>query len=107
LEISDAAHQKIKNKTKLSSMSYKFIIESHSIRHVLKGHEDDFHLLIHIPDILNNFSSVEKSLTRNKQTGQTDVSLEFRKKIDDDIIKTVSIRLLREKIFSFKTFFRI
>ena len=64
------------------------------------NHEEDLHLLPKLLDILNNFTHVEKSLTRNNQTGQNEVSLVFRKKIDNDIIQMVSLRVMRGKILS-------
>ena len=106
LDITDDACKAIKKHTNLNICQYKFIIEEKYIRHVRNNHEYDLHLLPKLPDILNNFSHVEKSLTRNKQTGQNEVSLVFRKKIKEDIVQIVSLRVMRDKILSFKTFFR-
>jgi len=80
LSITDDACKAIKKHTALNVCRYKFIIEEKYVRHIRNNHEDDLHLLHMLPDILNNFSHVEKSLTRNTQTGQTDVNLVFRKK---------------------------
>ena len=106
LDISEESCKSIKKHTGLNVCKYKFIIEEKYIRHVRNKHEEDLHLLHKLPEILNNFSHVEKSLTRNAQTGQTDVSLVFRKKIDDDTIQMVSLRVMKNKILSLKTFFR-
>ena len=106
LDITDDACRAIKKHTQLNVCQYKFIIEEKYIRHVKNNHEDDLYLLPKLPDILNHFSHVEKSLTRNTQTGQNEVSLVFRKKIENDIIQMVSLRVIRGKILSLKTFFR-
>ncbi|MGD9963865.1 MAG: hypothetical protein AB7S96_00745 [Candidatus Izemoplasmatales bacterium] len=55
-----------------------------------------------IPELLNTFSHVEKSLTRNTQTGQNEVSLVFRKKYDDGTVKMVALRVIKGNILSFK-----
>ncbi|PHO09939.1 hypothetical protein CPG37_06250 [Malaciobacter canalis] len=81
LEITEDACRAIKKHTNLNICKYKFIIEEEYIRHIRNGHEEDLELLPLIPIILNRFTSVEKSLTRNKQTGQNDVSLVFRKNL--------------------------
>lgn len=106
LEITEDACRAIKKHTNLNICNYKFIIEEEYIRHIRNGHEEDLELLPLIPSILNHFSSVEKSLTRNKQTGQNDVSLVFRKKFDNDVIRMVSLRIMKKKILSLRTFFR-
>jgi hypothetical protein len=106
LEITEDACKAIKKNINLNICDYKFIIEEEYIRHIKNGHEEDLEFLPKIPIILNHFSSVEKSLTRNKQTGQNDVSLVFRKKFDDDIIRMVSLRIMKKKILSLRTFFR-
>lgn len=106
LQITNEACQAIKKATALNVCDYAFIIEEGSIRHIRNRHPEDLELLPRIPEILNTFSHVEKSLTRNKQTGQNDISLVFRKKYDDGTIQMVSLRLQREKKLSLKTFFR-
>ncbi|WP_157279086.1 PBECR3 domain-containing polyvalent protein [Aliarcobacter butzleri] len=106
LEMAEDACRAIKKHTNLNICNYKFIIEEEYIRHIRNGHEEDLELLPLIPSILNHFSSVEKSLTRNKQTGQNDVSLVFKKKFDNDVIRMVSLIIMKKKILSLRTFFR-
>ncbi len=106
LYITEEACKAIKKHTQLNVCKYKFIIEESYIRHIRNRHEEDIHLLQNLPEVLNNFSHVEKSLTRNSQTGQTDVSLVFRKKINDDAVQMVALRIMKGKILSLKTFFR-
>jgi chloramphenicol O-acetyltransferase len=106
LKIKEEACKSIKKHTKLDICTYKFIIQEEYIRHVKNKHEEDLYYLSKIPEILNSFSSIEKSLTRNTQTGQTDVSLVFRKKFDDGVVRMVALRVIKFKILSFKTLFR-
>jgi len=106
LSISDDACESIKKATKLNVCSYKFIIEEAYIRHIRNSHAEDLHLLNELPNILNNFSHVEKSLTRNSQTGKTDVSLVFKKRLDDDTVQMVALRVIKNKEISLRTFFR-
>ena len=92
--------------TKLNICKYKFIIEEEYVRHIKNGHSEDFYMLEKLPDILNSFSSVEKSITRNTRTGQNDVSLVFKKTFDDGVVKMVALRILKCKTISLRTFFR-
>ena len=64
------------------------------------------HLLYKVPIILNSFSHVEKSITQNKQTKQKEVSLVFKKTLEDGTIKMVALRIMRGNILSLKTFYR-
>lgn len=106
LQILENACKSIKKHTKLNICTYKFIIQEEYIRHVKNKHEEDLYYLYKIPEILNSFNSVEKSLTRNAQTGQNDVSLVFRKKFDDGIVRMVALRVIKTKVLSLKTLFR-
>ncbi len=36
---------------------------------------------------------------QNKQTGQNDVSLVFRKKFDNDVIRMVSLRIMKKRFY--------
>lgn len=106
ISILEDACKAIKKHTNLNICSYKFVIQEEYVRHVRNRHEEDLDLLTKIPDILNYFNSVEKSITQNKQTKRNEVSLVFRKKFDDDIVRMVALRVMRGKILSLKTLFR-
>jgi len=106
LSITTEACKSIQKATKLNICSYQFIIEEEYVRHIKNYHEKDLHLLNQLPNILNHFTHVEKSLTRNTRTGSTDVSLVFRKKIDDDTVQMVALRILKNKRISLRTLFR-
>lgn len=78
LEITEDACRAIKKHTNLCK--YKFIMQEEYVRHIRNGHKEDLYLLPKLPDILNNFTHVEKSIIRNKR-GQIEVSLVFRKNL--------------------------
>jgi hypothetical protein len=61
--------------------------------------------IIEIPNILNNYDEIEKSITRNNQTGQNEISLVFRKKLNSNKIQMVALRVFNNKILSLKTLF--
>lgn len=105
LEITEKACKAIKKHTNLDICKYKFIIQEEYIRHIRNGHKEDLFLLPKLPEILNNFSSVEKSIIKNRR-GQIEVSLVFRKKFEDGIVRMVALRIIEDKVLSLKTFFR-
>ena len=106
INITKEACEAIRKHTNLNICKYKFIIEEEYVRHIKNGHKEDLHLLHKVPELLNSFSHVQKSLTKNKQTGQNDVSLVFKKTFEDGTIKMVSLRIMRDKILSLRTFYR-
>ena len=63
--------------------------------------------LSEIPNILNNFDEVEKSIIKNNQTGQNEISFVFRKKLNNNKIQMVALRIFKHKILSLKTLFSI
>lgn len=105
LKITEEACKYIKKHTKLNICTYKFIIQEEYIRHIKNGHKEDLYLIPRLPEILNNFNHVEKSITRNRR-GQIDVSLVFRKKFEDGTVQMVALRIIEDKVLSLKTFFR-
>jgi hypothetical protein len=105
IELKEEVCHRIQKHTGLNIYNYTFIVHESYIRHIKNNHEEDLHLLPRLPEILNSFTHVEKSLTKNSQTGQTDVSLVFRKKIDDNTVQMVALRIMREKTLFLKTFF--
>jgi hypothetical protein len=106
LNITKEACEAIKKHTNLNICKYKFIIEESYVRHVRNNHPEDLYLLYKVPIILNSFSHVEKSITPNKQTKQNEVSLVFKKTLEDGTIKMVALRIIRGNILSLKTFYR-
>ena len=106
VNITKEACEAIKKHTNLNICKYKFIIEEGYVRHVRNNHPEDLHLLYKVPIILNSFSHVEKSITQNKQRKQNEVSLVFKKTLEDGTIKMVALRIMRGNILSLKTFYR-
>lgn len=103
--LSDNCINRINKKLYFIMVGYHCIITSHSIRHIQKKHSEDLKYICEISDILENFSKVEKSLTRCNKTGATLVSLEFYKKFDNDVVKLVKLKVHRTKRLELKTLF--
>lgn len=89
----------------LNMQDYKCIIKSHDIRHVYRGHPDDIEYICEIPDIIQKFHTVNKSITKDKKTGATLVNLEFYKKYSNDTVKLVKLKIHRDKRLELKTIF--
>ena len=103
--LSDSSINRIKKKLPFSMFGYLCIISSHSVRHIQKRHSKDLKYICEISDILENFSKVEKSLTKCTKTGGTLVSLEFYKTLDNNVVKLVKLKVHREKRLELKTLF--
>ncbi len=84
---------------------YRGVISSHSIRHVKRGHPDDVEYICEILEIIQKFSMVKKSITRDPKTGASLVSLEFYKKYDNQTVKLIKLKVHREKRLELKTLF--
>ena len=97
--------ERIKKKLPFNMVGYQCSIKSHAIRHVKKGHANDLKYICEIVDILENFSNVEKSLTKCGKTGKTLVSLEFYKKFNNDTVKLIKLKVHKDKILELKTIF--
>ncbi len=107
VNITKEACEAIKKHTNLNICKYKFIIEENYVRHVRNNHPEDLYLLYKVPIILNSFSHVEKSITPNKQTKENEVSLVFKKTLEDGTVKMVALRIMRGNILSLRTFYRL
>lgn len=90
-------------KTNLTGYSCK--VHSNGIRHVHNEHPNDVRYLCFIPDILKNFNKIRKENLKDAQTGMNYVAFEFEKKFNDDIVKLVKVRVLRDKTIDLKTMF--
>jgi len=97
--------QRIKEILYFDLNGYTGVISSHSIRHIKRGHPDDVVYICEIMEILEQFSNVRKSITRDNKTGASLVSLEFYKKYDNKIVKLVKLKIHREKRLELKTLF--
>ncbi len=96
---------RLKELTGLDFSGYKRVLTFEFIRHIKNRHPEDLGLIDDIPQIINDFDFAEKSITRNEQTGKTEVSLVLYKKDDDKIVKSVELRDFGDKSLSFKTLF--
>jgi hypothetical protein len=94
--------KRVKGILHLDLNDYQGVIASHSVRHIHKNHPHDISYICDIIEILQKFSKVQKSITRD---AKTDASLEFYKEYDNHIVKLVKLRVYREKRLELKTLF--
>jgi hypothetical protein len=97
--------QRVKEILYFDLSNYQGVISSHSVRHVKRGHPNDVVYICEIMEIIQKFSKVQKSITRDKKTGASLVSLEFYKKYDNKTVKLVKLKIHREKKLELKTLF--
>ena len=107
IDILPSTSERIRVDTKLNIYNYSFIIQEEYVRHIKNKHIEDMPYIVEIPNILNNYDNVEKSITRNNQTGQSEVSLVFKKKLNNNKIQMVALRIYHSKILSLKTIFSL
>ena len=97
--------KRIKAILHLNMQDYKCIIKSHDVRHVYKRHPSDIDYICEIPEIIQKFYKVNKSITKDKKTGATLVNLEFYKKYENNIVKLVKLKIHFDKRLELKTIF--
>ncbi len=97
--------QRVKEILYFDLSGYRGVISSHSIRHIKRGHANDVLYICEIMEILQMFSKVQKSITRDHKTGASLVSLEFYRKYDNQTVKLVKLKVHREKRLELKTLF--
>ncbi|MEA2047780.1 MAG: hypothetical protein U9O64_04960 [Campylobacterota bacterium] len=97
--------QRVKEILYFDLKNYKGVISSHSVRHVKRGHPEDILYICEVVEIIQTFSKVHKSITRDRKTGASLVSLEFYKKYDNQTVKLVKLKVHRDKRLELKTVF--
>ena len=97
--------QRVKEILYFDLTAYKGVISSHSVRHVKRGHPEDVEYICEIMEIIQKFSKVQKSLTKDHKTGASLVSLEFYKNYENKTVKLVKLKIHREKRLELKTLF--
>ena len=97
--------QRVKEILYLDLNAYVGVISSHSVRHVKRGHPYDVVYICEILEILQKFSRVQKSITRDSKTGASLVSLEFYRKYTNQTVKLIKLKVHREKRLELKTIF--
>ena len=101
----DTTIQRVKEILHFDLSNYQGVISSHSVRHIKKRHPEDITYICEILEIIQKFSKVQKSITRDHKTGASLVSLEFYKKYDKQTVKLVKLKIHREKRLELKTLF--
>ena len=97
--------KRIKAILHLNMQDYNCIIKSHDVRHVHKRHPNDVEYICEIPEIIQKFYKVNKSITKDNKTGSTLVNLEFYKKYENNIVKLVKLKIHSDKRLELKTIF--
>ena len=97
--------QRVKEIIYFDLNGYQGVISSHSFRHVRRRHPDDIEYICEVLEIIQKFSMVKKSITRDLKTGTNLVSLEFYKKYDNQTVKLIKLKVHREKRLELKTLF--
>ena len=70
-----------------------------------RRHPSDINFICEIPEIIQHFHKVKKSITRDRKTGASLISLEFYKKYNDKSIKLVKLKIYKDKRLELKTVF--
>jgi len=78
----------------------------YSIRHVKNRHKEDLEYICLITEIITTFDKVSKSIEPNRRTKKTEIFVVFEKRYNDDTIKLVKLRNLKDKELSLKTIFK-
>ena len=97
---------KIKKYVPLTLTNYEIIIDEEHIRHVRNRHKDDLKYICLISEIITTFDRVFKSIEANRRTNKTEIFVVFEKKYDNNTVKLVKLRDMRDKALSLKTIFR-
>jgi len=84
---------------------YKCIIKANEVRHVKKRHPNDILFICEIPEIIQHFTKVKKSITRDQKTGASLIYIEFYKQYDRKSIKLVKLKIHIKKRLELKTIF--
>ncbi|MEA3419380.1 MAG: hypothetical protein U9Q90_08275, partial [Campylobacterota bacterium] len=96
---------KIKRYVPLTLTSYDIHIDEEHVRHIKNRHKEDLEYICLISEIITNFDCVFKSIEPNRRTKKTEVFLVFEKKYNEDVVKLVKLRTMKDKTLSLKTIF--
>jgi len=86
---------------------YRFRVHSDDIRHIHNQHHEEVYHVCKIHYYLEKFKSIEKTTTRDTQTGKMIPCLTFTKQLKDKRVKIVKLNLSRKKLLSLKTLYEI
>ena len=97
--------RRVKGILHLDMSGYKCIIRANDVRHVQRGHPNDVEYICEIPEIIQHFNKVEKSITKDFKTGASLISLAFYKKYGTNSVKLVELKIHIKKRLELKTIF--
>jgi len=96
----------IKKYVPITLTNYEIIIDEEHIRHVRNRHKEDLKYICLITEIITTFDRVFKSIEPNRRTKKTEIFVVFEKKYDNNTVKLVKLRNMRDKALSLKTIFK-
>ena len=105
-EIDIALAQKIKKVIPLTLTSYEVIITEEYVRHIKNRHKEDLEFICLIPDIIYSFDKVSKTIEPNRRTKKTEIFIVFEKRYENNMVKLVKLRDMKQKVLSLKTLFK-
>ena len=97
---------RIKKHIPFTLNNYHIFIDEEHIRHVKNRHKEDLEYICLIAEIITTFDKVFKSIEPNRRTKKTEIFVVFEKRYNDDTIKLVKLRNLKDKELSLKTIFK-
>jgi hypothetical protein len=86
---------------------YRFHIHSNEIRHIYNEHQEEVWHICKIPYYLEKFKHIEKTTTRDAQTGKQIPCLTFTKQLNDKKVKFAKMNLSRKKVLKLKTMYEV
>ena len=86
---------------------YKCQIHSNEIRHIYKEHQEEVWHICKIPYYLEKFKHIERTTTRDAQSGKQIPCLTFTKQLRDKKVKFVKMNLSRKKVLKLKTMYEV
>jgi len=86
---------------------YSFKIHSDDIRHIYNEHREEVYHICKIHYYLERFQKIEKTTTRDRQTGKNIPCLTFTKQLKEKKVKIVKLNIRKAKILSLKTLYEV
>ena len=97
--------RRVKSILHFDMAGYTCVIRSNDVRHVKRRHPYDVLYICEIPEIIQHFHSVKKSITRDFKTGASLINLEFYKNYGKKSVKLVKLKVHIKKRLELKTLF--
>jgi len=86
---------------------YRCSIHSDEIRHIENEHPNDIEHICKIHYYLNKFKNIDRTTTKEAQTGKKIPCFTFTKQLKDRKVKIVKLNLSMKKVLSLKTLYEV